>query len=85
MIPKSVKDNYKIISFILLFTSALFFANNSFGQKDFTKLKMSTDSSYGYTENNPLQMKDGKYSNTIKNVFKFLSGLKTEDNQIIKL
>jgi hypothetical protein len=78
-----VKGNYKTISFILLFTLTLFFVNNSFGQKDFTKLKMSTDSSYGYTQNNPLPMKDGKYSNRIKNVFKFLSGLKTEDNQTL--
>ena len=44
---------------------------------------MSTDSSYGYTQNNPLPMSDGKYSNRIKNVFKFLSGLKTEDNQTL--
>ena len=28
-------------------------------------------------------MGDGKYSNRIKNVFKFLAGLKTEDNQTL--
>lgn len=79
-----MKGNYKIISFILLFPPTLLFVNNSFGQKNFAKLKTSTDSTYGYTKNNPLPMKDGKYSNTMKNVYKFLSGLKTEDNQTLK-
>ena len=77
---KNIIRNTSLISII---STLLCFSNISLGQKDFTKLKMSTDSSYGYTKNNPLPMKDGKYSNTIKNVYKFLSGLKTEDNQTL--
>ena len=77
---KNIIRNTSLISII---STLLCFSNISLGQKDFTKLKMSTDSSYGYTQNNPLPMGDGKYSNRIKNVFKFLSGLKTKDNQTL--
>lgn len=57
------------------------FANNSFGQKDFTKLDTSTDSSYGYSAQNPLKLKKGNQGKSIINSEKFLSGLTTQDNQ----
>jgi hypothetical protein len=68
----------KYTSFILIL---LCFTNTSFGQKDFTKLMTSTDSSYGYSAQNPLKLKKGNQGKSIINSKKFLSGLITEDNQ----
>lgn len=56
-------------------------ANISFGQKDFSKLETSTDSTYGYSVQNPLKLKRGNQGKSIINSEKFLSGLKTDDNQ----
>jgi len=68
-------------SFILLFAAPICFTNSSFGQNDFTKLATSTDSSYGYSAENPLKTKKGNLVKSIINSENFLSGLKTEDNQ----
>ena len=80
----TMKIYSKIIFFILFFLPALFFAETSFGQRNFKNLQPSTDSSYGYTKNNPLPMKVGKYSNRVNTIFEFLSRLKTKDNQNLR-
>ena len=54
--------------------------NLSFGQ-NFSKLKQSTDSSYGYSDNNPLKLRKGDPVGGISNSKKFLQGLRTEDGQ----
>lgn len=76
-----MRNNLRNKSFILLFAVFICLANNSFGQQDFTKLETSTDSAYGYSAMNPLKLKKGNQGKSIINSEKFLSGLKTEDNQ----
>jgi hypothetical protein len=56
----------------------------TFGQKDFSRLTQSADSTYGYTENNPLRMKKGSLGKSIGYSYDFLHGLKTSDNQKLK-
>lgn len=73
------------ISFCILFGTLLFFVNTSYGQKDFTKLLNSTDSSYGYTAKNPLKLKKSNQGKSITNPYNFLSGLRTQDNQTLTL
>lgn len=65
-----------IFLFITLSVSVSF----SFAQ-NFSKLKQSTDSSYGYSANNPLKLRKGDPVGGISNSKKFLQGLKTEDGQ----
>ena len=54
--------------------------NLSFGQ-NFLKIKQSTDSSYGYSANNPLKLLKGDPVGGVSNSKKFLQGLRTEDGQ----
>jgi hypothetical protein len=68
----------------MLFATLFFLTNTSYGQKDFTKLLNSTDSSYGYTAQNPLKLKKGNQGKSITNSYTLLSGLKTQDNQALK-
>ena len=80
-----MKNIFTHISFCLLFVTILFFKNTAFAQKDFTKLLNSTDSSYGYTGKNPLKLKKGNQEKSMSNSYNFLSGLKTQDNQTLRL
>ncbi|MEX2231147.1 MAG: hypothetical protein WD824_03230 [Cyclobacteriaceae bacterium] len=66
----------KILTGILLFISTW-----SSGQIDFSRVDVSTDSTYGYTDTNPLKMKKGNFEKSIGYSFDFLQGLKTIDNQ----
>lgn len=59
-------------------------ANISYGQ-NFKKLSSSTDSTYGYSANNPLKTKDGTPGEGISYAKKFLNGLKTMDDQDLVL
>jgi hypothetical protein len=72
-------------SFYILIVTFLISTIVSYGQKDFTKLIPSTDSSYGYTAQNPLKHKKGNQGKSITNSYSFLSGLKTQDNQTLTL
>ena len=45
----------------------------------------STDSSYGYTAKSPLKLKKGNQEKSMRNSYNFLSGLKTQDNQTLRL
>jgi len=56
-----------------------------YGQKEFPKLAAATDSTFGYTNLNPLKLKKGNREKSIDNSYKFLSGLKTLDNQTLTL
>lgn len=76
-----MKNIIRNASFALFFATLLCLTNISFGQKDFTKLVTSTDSTYGYSAQNPLKLKKGNQGKSIVNSEKFLSGLKTENNQ----
>ena len=53
-------------------------------QKDFSRLSVSKDSTYGYTAANPLKMKRGNHQKSIGYSYDFLSGLKTKDNRKLK-
>jgi hypothetical protein len=78
-----MKNILRNISFPLFFATLLCLTNISFGQKDFTKLVTSTDSTYGYSAQNPLKLKKGNQGKSIVNSEQFLSGLKTKDNQTL--
>lgn len=80
-----MKNIFTHILFFLLFVPILFFKNTAFAQKDFTKLLNSTDSSYGYKAKNPLKLKKGNQRKSMSNSYNFLSGLKTLDNQTLRL
>src|SRR5688572_11381564 len=71
--------------YLILFATLLFSAKTSYGQKDFTKLGTSTDSTFGYSAQNPLKLKKGSQAKSFDNSYKFLSGLKTHDNQTLEL
>lgn len=65
---------------VLLCITLSIFVNFSFGQ-NFSKLVQSTDSSYGYSINNPLKLRKGDAVGGVSNSKKFLQGLKTADGQ----
>jgi len=69
----------------LIFGMLLLFTNTSYGQNEFSKLQNSPDSSYGYTAQNALKLKKGNQGKSIAYAYNFLSGLKTHDNQTLKL
>ena len=71
------------ISVYLVFGIALFYSKVSFGQNDLEKVINSTDSTYGYSVQNPLKHKKGNLQKSIKYVNEFLAGLKTIDNQAL--
>lgn len=72
-------------TFFAIWATVVFSATITYGQKGFSKLPSSTDSTYGYTAQNPLKMKKGNQSKSIDNSYKFLAGLKTHDNQFLTL
>ena len=55
-----------------------------FGQSDFSRITESTDSTYGYTDTNPLKMKKGNHGRSIGYSYDFMNGLRTHDNQKLK-
>jgi 6-phosphogluconolactonase (cycloisomerase 2 family) len=63
----------------------LFTATLTFAQSDFSALKVSTDSTYGYTNGNPLKMKKGNRAKSISYSIDFLKSLRTTDNQKLEL
>jgi len=63
----------------------VFITTLSFGQSNFSNLIVSTDSTYGYTDKNPLKMKKGNQQKSIGYSIDFLESLITEDNQKLKL
>ncbi len=73
------------ISVCLILGTLLLFANTSYGQKEFSKLFNSTNTSYGYTAQNALRLKKGNQGKSISYSYSFLSGLKTQDNQTLIL
>ena len=72
-------------SYCTILATLIFFSTAVYGQKGFSKLTISTDSTFGYTNLNPLRLKKGNQSKSIDNSFTFLSGLKTTDNQPLTL
>jgi hypothetical protein len=65
---------------IALVISSLMTLNIVHGQ-NFTKLQQSSDSTYGFTDHNPLKLKQGDPVESIRNSQKFLNGLKTATDQ----
>src|SRR5688572_12374380 len=59
----------------------LFISTCCSGQSNFSRVATSTDSTYGYTDTNPIKMKKGNFEKSIGYSFDFLQGLKTIDNQ----
>jgi hypothetical protein len=57
----------------------------SYSQKDFSKLAVSTDTTYGYSAKNALKLKKGNQGKSLTNSYNFLEGLRTQDNQTLKL
>jgi len=71
-------NTFRLAIFLSITLSII--VNLSFGQ-NFSKLKQSTDSSYGYSANNPLKLRKGDPVGGVSNSKKFLQGLRTEDGQ----
>ena len=78
-----MKNVFPKTSFCLFFAIILVYANISFGQNNFIKLDNSTDSSYGFTAQNPLKLKKGNPEKSIDYSYSFLAGLKTQDDQAL--
>ncbi len=72
-------------SYSTILATLIVFSTTVYGQKDFLKLTSSKDSTFGYTNLNPLRLKKGNQGKSIDNSYKFLSGLKTLDNQTLTL
>lgn len=70
---------------ILLPALLLLMINTLWAQNDFSNLPNSIDSSYGYTAQNPLKLKKGNQEKSINKSYHFLSVLRTQDNQTLKL
>ncbi len=56
----------------------------SSAQRDFSAMGVATDSTYGYTDTNPLRMKKGNFGESIGYSYDFLTGLSTTDDQTLK-
>jgi hypothetical protein len=56
----------------------------AFSQINFASLSLSEDSTYGYSNMNPLKMKKGNQQKSIEYSEKFLKGLITIDNHKLK-
>ena len=74
-----------INAFCSLLTTLLLCADATFGQNEFLGLKTSSDSSYGYTAQKPLQLKKGNQQKSMVYAEKFLRGLKLQDGQTMTL
>jgi hypothetical protein len=72
------------ISFICMTFSLLVFSGTSSAQ-NFKKLAEATDSTYAYTANNPLKLKNGDPGESIVNTRNFIKVLKTKDDQDLVL
>jgi hypothetical protein len=55
------------------------------GQKEFSKLPTSIDSTFGYKDKNPLKLKKGNLEKSIAYSLDFLKRLTTVDNQQLEL
>jgi len=77
----------KIFKFIsnTIFAFAILLTQISYGQKSFDNLLTATDSTYGYTAENPIKLKKGAQEKSITNSYNFLAGLKTSDGQTLTL
>ncbi len=64
-----------------ILVTLIFNSTTVYGQKDFSKLATSKDSTFGYSSLNPLKLKKGNQGKSINNSQNFLAGLKTLDNQ----
>jgi hypothetical protein len=53
--------------------------------KFFSNTEPSTDATYGYTEKNPITIKNADLSNSINSCYYYLSRLRTSDNQKLLL
>lgn len=72
-------------TFLSLFFCLVSLTQTAFAQKDFSKLPVSADSSYGYTKTNPLPLKKGDMGKSISRTYAFLAGLKTSDQQDLQI
>jgi hypothetical protein len=56
--------------YLLTFAILNFSAKTSYAQKDFAKLTTTTDSTFGYTAQNPLKLKKGNQGKSIDNSYR---------------
>jgi hypothetical protein len=78
------KVNLKI-ALITILAVGLSLTKSSYAQKSFNNLALATDSSYGYSAENPIKLKKGNQEKSIANSYNFLAGLKTSDGQSLTL
>jgi len=80
-----MKTIFSKVAYFTILATLIFFSTIVYGQKSFPKLVTSTDSTFGYTNLNPLKLKKGNQGKSVDNSYKFLAGLKTLDNQTLTL
>jgi len=59
--------------------------SKSQAQKAFSNLPVATDTTYGYTNTNPVKLRKGNQEKSILQEMNYLSGLTTKDNQSLVL
>ena len=70
------------VVFSLLMTAV---TSESHAQKTFSNLPVATDTTYGYTNTNPVKLKKGNPEKSILREMNYLSGLTTSDKQPLVL
>ncbi|MEX1239250.1 MAG: hypothetical protein WEB30_06020 [Cyclobacteriaceae bacterium] len=76
--------NQKITIINIIIWTFIFIPTWTFAQTDFSRTAVSIDSTYGYTDTNPLRMKIGNVGKSIGYSYDFLHGLTTHDDQKLK-
>lgn len=70
---------------MLAISVGVLIANLTFGQLDFSKVPISTDTTYGYVNWNPVKLKKGNQGKSVGHSIAYLKSLKTDDNQELEL
>lgn len=71
----------RLICIQLVIGVMVLLANVCLAQSDFRLLQTAIDSSYGYSEKNPVGLKNGNVKRSEVNIRKFLNGLQSKDGQ----
>lgn len=80
-----MKRHFSNLSVLVICIFLLAMGSKAQAQKAFSKLPSATDSTYGYTNTNPIRLKKGNTEKSIMQEMNYLSGLTTKDKQHLVL
>ncbi|MGO4293341.1 hypothetical protein [Chitinophaga sp. RAB17] len=80
-----MKRHFSNLSAFVICIFLLAMGSEARSQKAFSKLPSATDSTYGYTNTNPIRLKKGNAGKSIMQEMNYLSGLTTRDKQHLVL